>query len=291
MSLTRSVKWSACALALLLTAVLCARVAVAALSPEAFTQEYVGLLRAALPAHKVEIVKPLEVRITGADGTDSTAYLNNAYQQAQSDPDARQEILERYVGSVTSSVNPQPVKAENIVPIIKDRAWLAETSAAVSRKAGDDGKVARVFEDFNELLVIVYAEDTPSNIRYFSPGDLTKAGIERGRLRALAVSNLRRVLPKIEFHEGELFSMVTAGGNYEASLLLFDELWTGDRLKVDGEPVVAVPSRDVLLVTGSRNAEGIDRLRKVTQEIIAESTYTLTAELLVYRNGRFTRFE
>jgi uncharacterized protein YtpQ (UPF0354 family) len=279
-------------LALLFAAFAGSPTALAALSPEAFTKEYVSLLRAALPGHQIEIIKPLEVRVRDAEGGTSSAFLDNAYNQYNADPDARQEILERHAASIAETLrNSAPLAPENIVPIIKDRAWLNETRAAAQQAAGAAPVPRQVVEDINDELVIVYAEDTPLNIRYFDLDALAKAGVDRQKLRAQAVANLRRVLPTIEYHRGELFTMLTAGGNYEASLLLMDDIWTGDQLKVDGEPVIAVPSRDVLLVTGTRNAAGIAKLREIAREVASEGTYTLTRELFVYRKGAFVRFE
>jgi len=70
---------------------------------------------------------------------------------------------------------------------------------------------------------------------------------------------------------------------------LFDELWSGGQIKVDGDDVVAVPSRDVLLVTGSRNLAGIAKLRELAAQIVRQSPYRLTDELFVYREGSFQR--
>ncbi len=265
--------------------------ALAALSKEAFTQEFATVLRAAVPGHKVDIVEPLHLRITHPDGTDSTAYLDNAFKEYQSDPDARQELIERRVAAWVESIDSDgvPLDPKNIVPIIKDRGWVEE-ARTMSKARGFDPDESQVTEDYNDELVIVYAEDTPRNVRYFTSKDLAKAGVERSKLRALAIANLRRVLPKIEAHQGEVYSMYTADGNYEASLLLFDDLWDGD-IRVDGDIVVAIPTRDVLLITGSKNAEGIARLREVADELTAEGTYTISPALFVYRKGKFRRFD
>ncbi len=265
--------------------------ALAALSKEAFTQEFATVLRAAVPGHKVDIVEPLHLRITHPDGTDSTAYLDNAFKEYQSDPDARQELIERRVAAWVESIDSDgvPLDPKNIVPIIKDRGWVEE-ARTMSKARGFDPDESQVTEDYNDELVIVYAEDTPRNVRYFTSKDLAKAGVERSKLRALAIANLRRVLPKIEAHQGEVYSMYTADGNYEASLLLFDDLWDGD-IRVDGDIVVAIPTRDVLLITGSKNAEGIARLREVADELTAEGTYTISPALFVYRTGKFRRFD
>jgi uncharacterized protein YtpQ (UPF0354 family) len=272
-----------------LVALAWAGVALAALSPEAFTQEYATTLRAKLPGSTVEIVEPLQLRVTDAKGNPSTAYLDNAYRQYQQDPDARQEIIEHHAKSIAEMSVDTPLLPENIVPIIKDLGWIAETNRSIGesggRKMGE-----RVHEPLNEALVIVYAEDTPNNIRYFSPAALAEAGVKRDQLRALAVRNLRRLLPQVEFHQGDLFTMLTVGGTYEASLLLLEDLWTGGKLKVDGEIVVAVPSRDVLLVTGTKNEEGVRQMRDAASEIFDEGSYTLTKELFVYRGGKFVRY-
>ena len=279
-------------LALLVLAVLLPTAAFAALSRDAFTQEFATVLRAALPDHKVEIVEPLQIRITDPKGEDSTAFLDNAYNEYMADPDARQELIEHRVAAWVESlaVEDVPLDPKNIVPIIKDRGWV-EQATSMSKSRGMAADEGQVIEDFNEDLVIVYAEDTPRNVRYFSTKDLAKAGVERSKLRALAISNLRRVLPKIEPHHGPVYSMLTADGNYEASLLLFDELWSKSEFKVDGDIVVAIPSRDVLLITGSRNAEGVARLREIADQISAEGTYTISDQLFVYRKGSFRRFE
>ena len=116
-------------------------------------------------------------------------------------------------------------------------------------------------------------------------------GVDRKELRKLAVSNLSHLLPKIEKHQvGDLFAMMSAGGDYEASLLLFDDIWRDDRMKVEGDIVVAVPAKDALLVTGSKNRKGLAVMRKMVAEISKDSRYLISDKLFVYRDGRFKKF-
>lgn len=261
-----------------------------ALSTEAFTRQYFAELRAALPkGHKVRIVEPLQLTVIDGEGGESTVYLDNAYRQYQADPDARDEIIAAHVKSILEISIETPLVPANIVPVVKDHAWLQEIAQA-TRERSDAKPTERVSDSLNDVLAIVYAEDTPTNIRYFTPEDLRKAGVDRARLRVLAVENLRRLLPQIEIAQGELFSMISAGGTYESSLLLLDELWSGDeRLQVDGDIVVALPSRDVLLFTGSKNPEGVARMREVAADVVDEGAYTLTRELFIHRDGKFVR--
>jgi len=114
---------------------------------------------------------------------------------------------------------------------------------------------------------------------------------DRARLRELALTNLSRLLPKIEIRPGaDGVLLISAGGGFDASLLLAENLWSSDQIKVDGDIVAAVPAADALVVTGSRNAAGLARLRAAAAKFAAGPN-GLTNALFVYRNGKFTRFE
>src|SRR5262249_50755495 len=127
---------------------------------------------------------------------------------------------------------------------------------------------------------------------YLVPKTLEQTGVARAELRALAIANLKRLLPRMEIRHGPLVSMIMAGGDYEPSLLLLDEVWSKGQGpgRVDGDVVVAIPASGVLLFTGSRNRAGVARLREVATKVVNERSHSLTDTLFVYRDGRFTRF-
>jgi uncharacterized protein YtpQ (UPF0354 family) len=148
----------------------------------------------------------------------------------------------------------------------------------------------KIHEDINDELVVVYAIDTPSNIAYINADELESLGVERDQLRALAVRNLRGLLPKIEVQRGEKLSMVIADGNYEASLLLFSDLWARESERMRGEPVAAVPARDLLIFADSADAEAVAYLRQLAAKMRAEASYGLTDRLFVLRDDRWLPF-
>jgi len=146
-----------------------------------------------------------------------------------------------------------------------------------------------VFEDLNDELVIVYVQDAEHRVRFLMSNE--DLGVERSALRKLAVENLGRIRPKIEMHSlGNNLAMFDVGGTYEASLLLFDSIWTDGQVKVNGDIVVAVPTRDALLVTGSKNRKGLSVLRKVAAKLAAERSNPISDKLFVYRDGQFKKF-
>lgn len=261
-------------------------------APGEFTKDFARVLRKASPGIKVSVVKDLELKITSAEGRELSSFLDNAYDVYREAPTARSEVIERFVGSILETIAPLPDKIDpsRIIPIIKDRPWLEETGQALLDR-GSAEVPELVYEDFNTELIILYAVDSSNNIRYLIPDDLETTKIERSELRALACENLKRLLPPIECHGSDGFYMFTAGGTYEASLLVLDSIWTSDQVKVMGDLVCAVPTRDLLFVTGSQNPQGIAKIKEMVQKVYSDGSYRLTQKLFVYRNGQFTEFQ
>jgi uncharacterized protein YtpQ (UPF0354 family) len=264
----------------------CGAVYAETLTPRAFTDEFVRAVAAALPTSTVTSKRELELTINDPSGVERTIVLHNAYREYSLDP----ERLPKIVGTFATTLS-QPrttetkVDRSRIVPVVKDRQWLDELHNSLRLKGVKQEHLA---ERLNNELVIVYAEDDPHRMRYLTIED--GAGIGRAELRALAVANLKRLLPKIEMSTDGDVSLISVGGDYEASLLLIDEIWSGGQIKVNGDIVVAIPARDVLLVTGSRSRAGLKRVRELAAKFAAEAPYRLTEALFVYRNGQFARF-
>jgi uncharacterized protein YtpQ (UPF0354 family) len=260
-------------------------------SREKFTEEYAASLRSALPDVTVKITGPLEVRTVGKAGGETTCFLENAYTDYKASPADKADVIKRYTGSFVETLHSagasDAIDTTRIVPVIKDKAYLQEVKESLKARGVDVSKMNQVFEEYNSELVIVYAEDTPSNMRYFNADDLKKTGLQLSDLRSLAVKNLLRLVPDIKFQGSDGTYMVTAGGDYEACLLLSRSLWEGGQMKVDGEYVVAIPSRDLLLVTGSENKAGIEKLREIAAKMTKEASHGLTPLLFIYRKGTF----
>ena len=181
------------------------------------------------------------------------------------------------------------VDTASVTPIIKDIAWIKEILEELKSKGAKAPEL--VYETLNAELIILYAEDSPKSLRYLTPESMTLAKLDQDHLRPLAVKNLRRLIIDIKIHGNNGLFMITAGGTYEASLLLLDELWQGDRMKVDGDYVVAIPARDMLLVTGSNNLPALQKIQSMAKKHREESAYSLTSDLFVYRSGKFVKFD
>ncbi len=207
-----------------------------------------------MPSAKVRIVRDLQLDVERSDGTAATVSLANNYKDYTPDPKWFDAVIRAYAAALAKPL-PEKVAANvdiaRIVPIIKDRAWLAELQGRFKKH---DASQQPLFDDFNGELVVVYAEDTDKRTRYLSSSEIV--GVERRKLRSLAVDNLMRLMPRIEMRQLAAGAfMITSHADYGASFVLVDSIWSGDQIKVNGDIVVAVPAKDVVLATGSRDRE------------------------------------
>lgn len=278
-------------LALFFAVVGSASAADAPLSPTEFTRDFVQTLRTSAPTYTIKTPRDLQVTVQKPEELESSVFLYNAYNEYLRSPSNGDRIIRKYfAGLVNPKDEVRKVDAARVVPVLKTRAWLSEVRIAAQAK-GAASVPDIVSDEFNDQLMIVYAEDNPNTLRYLLPEQVENLNIKREDLRALAVANLRTILTKIDVRPGLLVTSVRSGGNYESGLLLIDDFWSSDRIKVDGEIVVAIPSRDRLLVTGSKNAAGIAKLRQLATRAVAETSQHLTDTLFVYRDGRFEVFK
>jgi uncharacterized protein YtpQ (UPF0354 family) len=265
---------------------ICVALCAEMLTPPAFTQEFARALARTRPSANVSVAGDLKLTINETDGLVRNIQLNNAYNEYKLDPQRFDDLVATFSAIFSQSASKQAgLDRTRIIPVIKDRQWLDELHNTLKAKGVAQQHLA---DRFNDELVIVYAQDDPNRMRYLTTQE--DFGLSREELRSLAIANLKRVLPKIEMGRVGDVALMSAGGNYEASLLLIDEIWSSGQIQVNGDIVVAIPTRDTLLVTGSRSRSGLKLVRELTAKFKAQGPYELTDTLFRYRDGRFTKF-
>jgi uncharacterized protein YtpQ (UPF0354 family) len=258
------------------------------LSPRAFTEEIANAIRTAVPSAKVWIERELEVEITYRNGQNVLAELAASYDAYRKEPERLKGIIDLHIERLkTDEYAKGQVRLDHskIVPVIKNRKWLEDAERRI-KAAGV--KQTQLVDDFVDDLVVAYAEDTDKIFRYIARHEY------KGRwenLRSLALENLKRVTPKIQIHGlTKDVAGVSVGDDYTSSLLLVNGLWSSpERFKVKGDVVVAIPSRELILVTGTENGK-ISEFRRYVANVYAKGQFPLSQTLLVYRDNRFTRF-
>lgn len=260
------------------------------ITEQEFTGSYAQAIEERNPALKATVAGQLKITVTGDDDTDFTCFLDNAWADTRDLPEARIERCETQLNSIMESFEAAGdlgISETNIIPVIKDRLYLQQVIELMGGKAD-----LPLHEPLVADYLIVYAADTEYSTAYPPESELRDAGIDTDNLRERAIENLRGRLPDIELHSGVPASMITAGGDYEASLLLFDDLWEELADEVEGELVAVAITRDLLIFTGSESPDGLQFLRDKAKEAHEmESSYLISQTLLVRKNGSWEAFE
>lgn len=248
------------------------------LSPEAFTAHFVDKARAAVPRAVIEVDKPLYVTLKQFETGESSILLADAYEAYLQAPGELETITDSFVAGIRESIPAEEkLDASLIVPVVRNRAWLKAVGTS-------DGSPV-VFDELNEELIVVYAEDAPKSLSFFSPDELEKAEIDRAGLRQLAADNLLRILPQIERRGAEGVYQIHAGGDFEVSLLAIGTVWTKESFAVKGDFVFAAPAVGTLYISGSDDAQGIRTLREKAAAVYGGAPQKLSPKLFVLRDG------
>ncbi len=135
-------------------------------------------------------------------------------------------------------------------------------------------------------LVVTYAFDVPAGFMMVRPQDLAQLGLSPEQLRGLSLDNLKREMPEIAVEVTGDVQRVITGKNFEACTLLAPNFWSKVASQIDGEVIVAVPSRDVVLFCSSLSSQGLADMVSMANEVLRqEAAHALTNELFVWRNG------
>lgn len=260
----------------------------AGLSPAEFTRTFLERLQRDHPSIPAEIRGDLHIAVAKRGGPHD-AFLEDAYAEYKAAPEDLEETLAWYVHSMVESIPDEGRETiERVLPLVREARYPEAVAKAIPKPTPETPTPELATEPINEELVVVYAFALGTGYRPIWRQEVPSLGVASAQeLRRRALENLRKELPKIErTAEG-----LAAGRTHESSLILLDDLWTPEACPVKGEIVIAVPSRDALLVAGSEDAQGLSKMRSRVAEVAAQAGYLLSPKLFVRRGGRWVVFE
>jgi len=247
---------------------------------EAFVLLYCKLIEERFPDNQLTLEEPTIIFLKSSTGVEHRIFLDNLWIQLKETEDGRRELVERYLAMIVSPQQSQSaIQPSQIIPIIKDSIYLEML------------KDQAVADHFAADVWVVYAVDLEDRTQSLSSDTMKELGLERTNLRDLAIANLRRVLPEIEYHGTGPWFLITAGGDYVASILLLDNVWEELAGQVEGDIVAAVPTRDVLLFTGAKSKEGLAAIREKATGLVNGGDHVISNTLLRRQNERWIVFD
>ncbi len=247
-----------------------------------FTSRVAARLRERYPETTVTVRGRLEIQTRSASGSTRQIHLANLWGDCQSARVDCDHAIERYLRLTAQEPETLDtyVKPETVRAVIKDAEWLENAKAAfVGKPAGKgDGIVSRPFV---AGLSVAYVFDMPDGMRFVTREDLAALRLDAAGLDRLALANLEASLPPIAdepAEPGSAVRLVHAGDSYEASRLLLHERWKPVAARVKGDLLVAVPTRDFVFFTGSR--EDVSGLRAIARRLGSQAGHPLSTTLL-----------
>lgn len=260
----------------------------ALLSPEAFARIYLDSLGKRYPDIAFTLNKDLTIH-SKTQGKTLQLFTDNAYIAYKAMPDSVSGIISGHMAVAGTLLYPRSIAITPsfIIPVIKPADY-----PEMIQHLDTENKPARlVTAPYNDGLIIVYAHDNDSSIQYLTEKDAAALAISADSLKKLALANLGSMMQQVKpLGMGGLY-MVDAGGVYEASLLLLPGIWTKEYFSVDGDFIVSVPNRDMLIVTGSHDKANLEKLRQMTANSYQTGSYPVSEHLYRRKGGKFELFE
>lgn len=259
------------------------------LSEMEFTRLYLDSLKRNYPEATFTIESELTIK-ADYKGQEYIYFFDNSYKEYQMDKASLDFVISKWVASLDDVFREKvKIQTDRIIPLIKPINFLDDIMRLAADKNASEPWI--VYEKYNDRLIIVYAEDSEKSISYLSKEEFSKLNINSDTLRQLAVKNLTRILPGIQKYGGDETFGLAAGGDYEASLILLTSLWTNESYNVDGDFVIAIPNRDMLLVTGSNNRGEIERIRAISDDTYKRGDHPISPYLFIKTGEKFEEYK
>lgn len=197
------------------------------------------------------------LRLGDKDGT--TVFLSNFFDEYHAvPPEQRDEVFARIARVRVTPELPETLAEAraNLLPVVRSRTFFEQVPLLMKSTPGETAAIA--WKPLGGFLGVGLAFDEPDTLRYLGPGELARWGLSFEQALAMAMENLRpRSTERLEqLAPGTCKAPWT--DNYAASRMLLDEVVR--RCPVKGAPVVLIPHRDLLLITGSEDEEGLNQV-------------------------------
>ncbi len=226
---------------------------------DAFAQLAIKTLRAAGETRDIEYDAEgflLRLGPTKGGGAGDTVFLGNFFDEyLATAPEERNEVLSRLTRVRAMPALPKTFAEvrPNLLPVVRGRTFFEQLRMVVKGTPGTSAPIA--WKPVDGFLGAGLAFDGPDTLQYLGPDELARWGVTFDEAFSVALENLRQ-------RSTEPLEQLAPGtcqapweDNYASSRLLLDEVVR--RCKVRGAPVVLVPHRDLLLITGSEDEDGL----------------------------------
>jgi len=266
-------------------------------TPEKFGDEMLRRFRSTPGITSADIDRQaFRIHYTDAAGSKGFLQLANAFAEYQAVAKGQREaVIAKYLSTLSVSAEGKltfETARPRLLPILRHKSYfgLSELSMTLTLGPPKDGAPAPTVprQDFAGDIALGVAIDSPQTMAVLSGAHLAEWGRDFGACLAAAVDNLRDLgAGKFRKLSPGLFTS-TWGDSYDASRALLTDIFS--RLEVRGDPVIALPSTNQVLVAGSQDEKALEGLAVAAMEGLSAAPRQLSAMLLRLEGGRWTPF-
>ncbi len=137
-------------------------------------------------------------------------------------------------------------------------------------------------------LSVCYVVDEGKHYTYIQTRHVERDGIDAKSLYQIGINNLLTLASqrKLRVQPYRNIFAVLMGGDFEASLILADQLWDRQfRQFVQGDYAIAIPARDMLAFCDSNSAQGLAELHAVIDRVTPSNDHLISDKLFVRRES------
>jgi hypothetical protein len=164
---------------------------------------------------------------------------------------------------------------------IEDDNPIIATSYFKVEGDSEDKKMEIICKKILPDCFLFYGFDLDTMFVQVMPSDFN-ASLRLDNIHLVAKENLtyfseHEKVPEIRSSESGI-NMIVCGGNYEASLILFEDIWLNLQEQLASVLYVSIPARDMVLFTTKDNLVAIDEIRK----LVTDQYYTYHRQMSKY---------
>jgi uncharacterized protein YtpQ (UPF0354 family) len=264
-----------------------------------FTENFVRKASSTLNNIKFRIIQPLQIYSKDVNGYEANIFLNNAYSQYTSNPENLKTIIDSHISSIKLQHLSLASQSPNaIFAVIKSADYLTATKNQLAEANLADKDIDFVYEKINDDLYCFYVFDSESGMQLVTTKDLEERKIDVETIRSTAIHNLSKYFEKnnvnirrLENTGNARIFTVSLDDSYEASILLLENYWNKEIFNVEGEIITFVPARNVVIVTGSQDTDGVRIAAHIAESGFNELGYAISQNGYKYESGNWTPYK
>jgi uncharacterized protein YtpQ (UPF0354 family) len=176
-----------------------------------------------------------------------------------------------------------------VYPMLKQSLTESDNIKTIDIKESEKPIVKKYLGD----VVITYLIDFEDIYVYINKSKLEKWGIGLDSLNTTAIDNLEELAEsQYQLYGDSSYAMITLNGNLEASLILCDKFWDNISYFLPNKSwVIAIPARDLLVLSAGANEKGINKLKDAINETFIHGDHLISRWLFIRENNKWNTYQ